>query len=386
MPWRIRLVLVIAAGSLAACSSSASDANSSGVQAGSCTTAVVSAPTLQVSSANVSVPGNPFDVVATADGRWSFVTLNNAVDVLSNTTPIPVISAQLSVSGNPTGEQLSRNGRYLLVADDSGAVVMDVALAENGAPNALVGVLSSPAGQGAIEVALSPDDRFAFVALETSDSIAVFDLEKAIDQGFGRSDFVGTVPLGGAPVGLAISPDGRWIYATSESAGAGSPRGTLTAIDLGRAETSPTEAVAVTVPAGCSPVRVITSADGSILWVSARGSDAVLGFSATRLLSDPRRALEAQVQVGEAPVGLALVDEGRRIVVADSNRFSAKGAVANLAVVDVGAALGDRPALLGLIPTGMFPREMAVIPSTNTLLVTDYLSAQVQAVSLKDLP
>jgi hypothetical protein len=85
-------------------------------------------------------------------------------------------------------------------------------------------------------------------------------------------------------------------------------------------------------------------------------------------------------------VGLALVDDGRRLVVADSNRFRAKGAASNLAVVDVRAALAGRPALLGMIPTGTFPREMTVVPNADTLLVTDYLSGQVQAVNLETVP
>ena len=215
------------------------------------------------------------------------------------------------------------------MADGSGAVVIDVARAEGGAAGAVVGMLSSPAGAGAAEVVLSADDRFAFVTLEISNSLAVFDLHKVLTTAFGPSDFVGTVPLGIAPVGLAVSPDGHWIYATSQS-GRGEARasqrtGTLTAIDLRRAETRPADAVAAVVPAGCSPVRVITSADGKVLWVTARGSDAVFGFSATRLRTGPGHALVARVQAGEAPVGLALGDHGRRLIVADSNRFRRRG-------------------------------------------------------------
>ena len=387
-------MLLLAAGGLCGlcgCGTSANSAQGSQVRAGSsCDTAVAAAPVLgAVSQAAVPVPGSPFSVVATADGHWSFVTLNSAVEVLSNRSPAPVADRQVSVPGTPQGEQLTSDGRYLLVADGSGAVVIDVAKAEDGAAGAVLGTLSSPAGQGAVEVAVSPDDRFAFVTLELSHSLAVFDLHKALASGFGPADFVGTVPLGTAPVGLAVSPDGRWIYATSESAkGAATAQaaGTVTAIDLRRAETRPAGAVAGTVPAGCSPVRVVTSADRKVVWVTARGSDAVLGFSATALRTDPRHALLAQVQVGEAPVGLALSGDGQRLVVADSDRFSAKGATANLAVVNVRAALARRPALLGLISAGAFPREMTVIPRTDTLLVTDYLAEQVQAVNLATAP
>lgn len=222
----------------------------------------------------------------------------------------------------------------------------------------------------------------------------MFRLERALAHGFSPSDFVGTIPVGEAPVGLAVSPDGRWLYATSEtereaipSGGPGrGPRGTLTVISLRRAETDPAGSVVSTITAGCTPVRVIVSADGSVIWVTARQSDFLLGFSAARLLNDPAHALIARVRVGEAPVELALVNHGTRIVVADSNRFGAPGAPSNLAVVSVAAALTARPALLGYIRAGGFPREMALEPGGRTLLITNFSSQQLEAVDVTGLP
>ena len=101
---------------------------------------------------------------------------------------------------------------------------------------------------------------------------------------------------------------------------------------------------------GCNPVRVITSANGRVVWVTARASDALLAFSAARLRTDPGDALLADVPVGEAPVGLALVGNGTMVVVADSDRFSSAGQHASLAVVDVADALAGKPALLGYLP------------------------------------
>lgn len=63
---------------------------------------------------------------------------------------------------------------------------------------------------------MSPDDRFAFVSLEGAGAIAVFHLRGAVAGGSGVGRFLGTIPLGIAPLGVAILPDGRWIYATSE--------------------------------------------------------------------------------------------------------------------------------------------------------------------------
>jgi DNA-binding beta-propeller fold protein YncE len=353
----------------------------------------------------VTVSGSPFGVVVTPDGRWAFVALGSSIEVLRTGTslaPVEVAAIPVSVktSRNPgpgvlLGETLTRDGRYLLAADDgSGAVVISVARAEQGRPDAVLGTLSDPhGGFGAIEVAVSPNGDYAFVTQEDSMRAAVFDLHRALTEGFSAADFVGTIPLGLAPVGMAISPDGRWLYATSEvtrlqsqgPAGGGS-QGSLTVINLARAETDPAASVVATVAAGCNPVRVVTSAAGRLVWVTARESDDLLCFSAARLLSDRARALVAVVRVGEAPVGLMPVKNGSQVVVADSNRFAAPGATSDLSVVNVAAVLAGKLAVVGIIPAGQFPREMALEPDGQRLLVTNYASSQLEAVSVPRIP
>lgn len=84
----------------------------------------------------------------------------------------------------------------------------------------MLGTLSAPSrgalDDSAIEVVVSPDGQFAFVTLEYADRAVVFNLGEALRTGFGAAEYVGSVPLGQAAVGMAISPDGRWLYATSE--------------------------------------------------------------------------------------------------------------------------------------------------------------------------
>ena len=152
-------------------------------------------------------------------------------------------------------------------------------------------------------------------------------------------------------------------------------------ISLGRAETGPAASVVATVDAGCQPVRVITSADGTQVWVTARASDDLLCFSAARLASDPPHALVSAVRVGEAPVGLAAVRGGSMVVVADSNRFGARGARSDLDVVSVAAALSGGPAVVGHVRAGLFPRDMTVAPD-GTVLVSNFSSGQLEAVAL----
>lgn len=367
------------------------------VSAPGCGTATAAAPALRtVRVAQESVPATPFGVAVTPDGHWAFVSslVSSQVSVFRLGPGAPMLTFEVQTRGSALGETLTPGGQYLLAADDNGgASVISVKRAEQDRGDALAGTLTFTHGSGATQVAVSPDGRFAFVSLEDTGQVAVFNLRQALATGFRGSYVVGTIAVGQDPVGLAFSPDGRWLYATSQLvAKAARPRsveggpGTLTVISVARAETDPAASVLTTVTAGCSPVRIVTSADGGVVWVTARGSDSLLAFSAARLRSDPAHSLLATVKVGEEPVGLALVRGGQRIVVADSNRYNAPGAQSSLAVVSVPAALAGRPALLGYLPAGGFPREMALTPDGRQLLVSNYDSGQLEVVDVGSVP
>ena len=80
------------------------------------------------------------------------------------------------------------------------------------------------------------------------------------------------------------------------------------------------------------------------------------------------------------------------IITADSNRSGNPNGTTGISVVDVQAALSGQPAVLGKIPTGLFPREFAVSPDGSTVLVSDYgelmdtPSWKVQAIDVTTLP
>ena len=333
----------------------------------------------------MSVAGSPFGVAATPDGSWAFVAEdgNGKLAVLSTAAFRPRLVRTLA--GIPSGAQgaaLTSDGRYLLVADGGdGATVVSTSRAEKGAARAVLGTLSQPdAGLGgAIEVASSPDGQYAFVSVEYEARIAVYHLGAALADHFSRSSYVGSIPVGKLVTGLAVSPDGRWLYATSEG-------GSLSVIRLATAESQPAQAVVSTVTVGCSPTRVVVSPDGTTLWVAARSGNQLLAFSTAKLRTDPAHSQLAAVPVGETPIGLAMIRGGREIVVADSNRFNVPGAVANLIVVRSAAALAHHAALAGTIHTGVFPRELALEVGHPVLLVGNSGSNQLEAVDIHALP
>jgi 6-phosphogluconolactonase (cycloisomerase 2 family) len=349
-----------------------------------CTTATATAaPLTRVSSQTVSLAGGPFGVAVTPDGKYSFVPTGNDVAVLNNdsgsSAPTPVVT--IPASGAKKDDAITSNGKYVLAAANSGAYVISAATAEDGDASAVLGTLTSPDGNGAVGVSLSPDNRFAFITLQNSAELAVFNLKKSIADGFGQSGFVGMVPLGQAPIGMAQSPNRRWLYVTTENTA-----GKLYVLSMSRAETDPKDAVVQTAAAGCSPARVIVAADGSDVWVTDRDSNALVAFSAAKLLTKPSESLIARVNVGQAPIGLTFIKGGSEIMVADSNLKNVTGAN-TLALISIQRALaGQRGALLGLVPTGHVPREVVLEPGGKTLLVTENGPGQLQAIDVGSLP
>jgi DNA-binding beta-propeller fold protein YncE len=75
---------------------------------------------------------------------------------------------------------------------------------------------------GQIEAAFSSNDRYLFVTDENSARLSVFNVERAVRSGFHSADVVvGQVLLSPGPVDIAVSPDGRWVYATTEGPNGG---------------------------------------------------------------------------------------------------------------------------------------------------------------------
>lgn len=359
------------------------------------------------------VPGPPFGVVTTRDGRYAFVTLasdrpgarnvtrRTRVLVYSLAGSAPRLLRTIRVLGVALGCSLTADGRLLLVANDGqGAAVLSVARAESGRRDPVLGTLSPPAkahlnAGGAIETASSADGRYVFVSLEYGPSggvVAIYDLGSSSAPRFGQSDYKGAIRLGQAVVGSALAPNGRYLYVTSEIANQArtSPSaigsdGTLSVINVAIAEHDPAHAVLRTVPALSQPVRVAVSPDGSVVWVTARASDRLLGFSPAKLLTDPGRSLLANVRVGASPVGVAVFGHGNRVIVTNSDRFNQKGAHASLTVVNAKAALAHKPAVIATLMAGQFPGEMAVERNGTVVLVTNFASDQLEAVDVAHL-
>lgn len=277
---------------------------------------------------------------------------------------------------------MSPDGKLLAVAGSNGASVFDVAGLESAQGNPLLGELSDKMGSQAVYTFISNDDRLLFVSQELANAVSVFDLAKARSNGFHDDALVGRIPVPQSPVGLAQSPDGKWLYVTSEVAprtihldascepetkdAKMHPPGLLFLIDVAKAAREPRKAVLGAAVAGCNPVRVAVTPTGDVVWVTARGSNALLEFHAVDLQAKSGKTGYASFAIGTSPVGVAVRPDGKQVWAALSARFGKgeAGQLGGITLVD-----GEPKDLLKASASG-FPREVSFLPDGRTLLAT----------------
>jgi DNA-binding beta-propeller fold protein YncE len=396
--YRLRRTAIVAASAgciVAGCSSAGPHPAAEALTAGCSTSVSAGALLAAQKSVTLRVPGHPFAVVGTADGRWAFASVSNGgrgeIAVLALDHHALRLVRTVSLPGPLTtafGLAMTHDGRLLLVAGYTATAVLSVPALEDGGRDPVLGLLAD-AGAGQTEIAVSDDDRYVFVADESTGGLSVFNLAAALRRGFSASGVaVGIVPLANGAADVAMSPDGGELYVTTY--GAYGPHGQLWVIDTARAESGAVGAVMAHVPAGCQPVRVAVSPDGSTVWVTAPQSNALLGFSAASLRDDPSRALRAVVRVGSEPVGLLLVDDGRLALVGNSNRGLVPGTASDVpqtvSVVDTAAALARRPAVIGAVPAGLFPRDLSLDRATGEILLANFTSGTVEEFPVPTAP
>lgn len=361
----------------------------------------------------IPLPGHPFSTISTKDGCWLFVSVTtanpkslNGVALLKRSGGQITFQKTFAVEGDPTGMVMTHDDKLLIVADGDYVVFMDVNRMIAGRGDPILGFISDAESSGSVYVNVTADDKFLFVSDEEVETITVINLQKARAEGFKESAIVGKIPVGIAPIALTFSPDQRWLYTTSQIAPKSfnwpieckpegqdpatttprNPQGAIIVVDVARAETDPANSVAARIPAGCSPVRMAMTPDGERVFVTARNSNALLGFDTSKLISDSEHALIGKVPVGTAPVGVAVVNDGKLVIVTNSNRFAAnQKARQTLTVIDATKVSSGQSAVMGSIPAGIFPREFGYSTDGRTLYVANYISKEIEVIDLTRL-
>jgi DNA-binding beta-propeller fold protein YncE len=374
-----------------------------------------SGQTINPAVQQIPLPGAPFAAVTTLDGRYVFVSMvitptTGGVAVIRQRRNFATLKKHIiATCGSAHGMAMSKGGRYLLVTVQEGASCpsgrtsdgvqfIDVQKAIAGDSKAAMGTVRTDFS--AIEVAISVDNRtgqngIIFVANEHAgkkqgdpDTVSAIDFKQALAFVSGKSTkpIVGTIPVDRAPVGLAVSSNGRYLYVTNEIALSGEksceiadngcppvknpgPPGTLSVVDIHSGN------VVADIPAGCSPTRVILTNNDTVAWVSARDSDGLLAFDTSKIINDPTNALLSTTPVGIEPDGAQPFSNRRLIAVANTNRFdTCAGAGGTVSILNFDTALnvGGDAATVGTFGAGVFPRQWALSPDGKLLYLTEF--------------
>lgn len=349
----------------------------------------------------VSVPGKPFGMAVSRDGCWMFVSMltgrqRGALAVLHDAGGSYSVARIVTLAGQGTGDTLTHDGRLLVVAEGNDVAVFDASALEQASGNALMGRLHDGYRPGMVYVLTSLDDRLLFVSDEDANAISVFDLAKWRADGFKRNPLVGRIPTGLAPVGLALSPDGKWLYSTSEVAPwrwgfqasctpeiaseRAHPQGFLLRIKVAMAARNPRASLAGGMQAGCNPVRVAAAPDGADVWVTARGSKTVLRIAADAFATK-QQVRVASFDVGGGPVGIAVRPDGKQVWIALANRFG--NTKYNPEGREIVGLLGiDTPGVDSVKavsePASAFPRELMFLPDGRTFAVGLFAAGRIE--------
>ena len=200
-------------------------------------------------------------------------------------------------------------------------------------------------------IAISPDGRTLYAAENLDDSLAVVDLVSGtVTQRFGTERY---------PYGVAVSPDGTVFM----SAWGGSTVSVFTASggslkNAGR------------IPAGRHPSALLVSHDGSRLFVASGSTDriAVIDTRQRKTIAELNDAPPEGPSEGSTPNAFALSPDGMRLFVAEADNnavgvFDLTGSSSGIS-----SAHGDDK-LAGRIPTQWYPS--AVWASADSIFVVN---------------
>ncbi|HEY2573196.1 MAG TPA: hypothetical protein VGH65_03975, partial [Verrucomicrobiaceae bacterium] len=205
-------------------------------------------------------------------------------------------------------------------------------------------------------LAVSPDGRRLYAALSISNAVLVYDLEQKV--------CVGIVPTGLAPYRVLLSPDGNTLYTANRAGRA--PRenepaelsaGSLIRVDAetdaalrGSVSIIDTETMnSVEIEAGRQPSALAFSADQKLLYVAQSDDDSVgvLDLSARKFVRSISLVPPQDPGFGQMPTALSVGGDGRTLFVT----CGGINAVANINLPD--------EKISGYFPTGWFPIALA---------------------------
>ena len=233
-----------------------------------------------------TIPGvglRPNGIAITPDGRKAYIAHELDAEVivldLTNDTVLRTIPVGDFWPSNPNHVALSPDGSRLYVTTRWDAALWEIDTTTD-QPTRRFGL-----GTEAIDVAIAPSGRTAYVTLPAAAAFAIVDLD---------SGTVTFKPVSTYPRDVVVSPDGRHVYLATQ---AGHIWHLDTATDILRS-----------VEVGSNAGSLAISPDGAVLYLAWDTTGGALGVFATSSLQELHRQW-----FGIHPTGLAVSEDGLRL-------------------------------------------------------------------------
>jgi YVTN family beta-propeller protein len=211
------------------------------------------------------------DVYVANSGNGTVSVIDTATNAVFQTIP---------VGGEPVDIAITPDGRYAWVVNGAGGSVSVIDTDRRTVVQGPIGVGPMPRG-----IAITPNGGRAYVTNSGDDTVTVLSTGTFGPVG-------GPIPVGKEPDGVAISPDGGTAFVAQRGGG-------ISVIDTNSA------AVVDTITDSFGPSRITIGPRGGRAFVTNRASDTVTAFSPAG-----RTVVGSPISVGTEPTGIATEPSG----------------------------------------------------------------------------
>jgi 6-phosphogluconolactonase len=322
------IVVPVLLGGLSACnnSSSSSSAGTGAVFVASQGDSAVTSFSIDLSTGKLTANGGsiptgsvPSAMILAPSGAVLFIANSGSNNISAYTVKtdgtLTAAGSTQAAGMTPLGMAMDSAGHFLFVANqglqidpNSGTVsvfaVSNTGLTEVPGSPFVVAVPGAPGGTGPSGVAVTPDGKFLYVSNQFDSTVSKFSVDAS-----GVLTRGPVVPVGNTPSTLTITADGGFLYVANASTISGfaicgqvltscsdptSPDGSLTA-----AEGSP-------FSSGINPVAIVAAPSGKFLFVVDRQSNQISQYKVATGTGVLAANTQAVISTGATPVGAAI--------------------------------------------------------------------------------
>lgn len=336
--------------------------------------------------ATVVVGDTPAGSAITPDGRFVYVANNNndgipnadsvsVIDVATNTVVTTIHDASFN---EPYTITINAAGTKAYVTNSNSTTVTII----NIATNTVIGTIGGFDGPSGFVI--TPDGTTAYVnnyggpnGVGSGNGTTVNVVDLATNTIVGPA-----ITVGLAPAGLAVTPDGAFVYVINYVDG-NPGTGTVTLID-----TATNTLVGTTIPGFSGPFQIIITSNGRYAYVTNFGSNNFSPVGTTVSVIDLRsNTVVATIKVGTQPSGIAITPNGRFVYVTNYNTLYLGPNFTNLTPGQGTIMIIDtctHKVICPLIVVGSSPANIVITPDGRRAYVSNYSANTVSVVDILD--